>query len=495
MTITLNFFKLALMADANIPHIAIIPSPGLGHLIPLLEFAKRLVDHHRFTVTFIFPGESSPSSAQISILNSLPSSIASVFLPPIDLSDLPSTAGIETRISLTVTRSNPALRELFGSLSAEKRLPAVLVVDLFGTDAFDVAAEFHVSPYIFNPTNANVLSFLLHLPKLDETLSCDFKDLTEPIEIPGCVPVTGKDLSDPCQDQSDDAYKWLLHNAKRFKEAEGILLNSFVDLEPNAIKALQEPGPDKPPVYPIGPLVNTGSSCAKDEYECLNWLDDQPLGSVLYVSFGSGGTLTCEQLNELAFGLAESGKRFIWVIRSPSGIANSSFFNSHSQTDPLTFLPPGFLDRTKGKGLVVPSWAPQVQILAHPSTGGFLTHCGWNSTLESIVNGVPLIAWPLYAEQKMNALLLVEDVRVALRARNSDNMIVRKQEVVRVVNRLMEGEEGKAIRNKMKELKEGAVRVLREDGLSTKALNEVSLKWKFHQPEVEQDTTHNICSI
>ncbi|ESQ36772.1 hypothetical protein EUTSA_v10010005mg [Eutrema salsugineum] len=481
------------MAEANTPHIAIIPSPGVGHLIPLVEFAKRLVDHHRFTVTFIFPGESSPSSAQRSVLNSLPSSIASVFLPLIDLSDLLSTAGIETRISLTVTRSIPALRELFGSLSAEKRLPAVLVVDLFGTDAFDVAVEFHVSPYIFYPSNANVLSFLLHLPKLDKTVSCEFRDLTEPVRIPGCVPITGKDFVDPCQDRNDDSYKWLLHNAKRFKEAKGILVNSFVDLEPNAIKALQEPALDKPPVYPIGPLVNTCSSYGNrnDASECLNWLDNQPLGSVLYVSFGSGGTLTCEQLNELAFGLEESCKRFIWVIRSPSGIANSSFFNSHSQTDSLTFLPPGFLDRTKKQGLVVPSWAPQVQILAHPSTGGFLTHCGWNSVLESIVNGVPLIAWPLYAEQKMNALLLVEDVGAALRARNIEDRIVRKEEVVRLVKKLMEGEEGKTIRDQIKELKEGVVRVLREDGLSTKAFTQVSLKWKAHQREMEQDITYS----
>ncbi|CAH2039257.1 unnamed protein product [Thlaspi arvense] len=472
------------MADANTPSIAIIPSPGVGHLIPLVEFAKRLVDHHRFTVTFIFPGESSPSSALISVLNSLPSSIASVFLPPVDLSDLPSTAGIETRISLTVTRSIPVLRELFGSLSSEKRLPAVLVVDLFGTDAFDVAVEFHVAPYIFYPSNANVLSFLLHLPKLDETVSCEFRDLTDPVEIPGCVPITGKDFADPCQNRNDDAYKWLLHNAKRFKEAKGILLNSFVDLEPNAIKALQEPAPNKLPVYPIGPLVRTDSSYANrndEPDECLKWLDNQPFGSVLYVSFGSGGTLTCEQLNELAFGLAESGKRFIWVIRSPSGIANSSFFNSHSQTDPLTFLPLGFLDQTREKGLVVPSWAPQAQILAHPSTGGFLTHCGWNSTLESIVNGVPLIAWPLYAEQKMNALLLVEGVGAALRTRTGEDGMVSKEEVVRVVEKLMEGEEGKAIRNKMKELKEGVVRVLREDGFSTKSLTQVSLKWKSHQ--------------
>ncbi|WZZ58415.1 hypothetical protein YC2023_058522 [Brassica napus] len=282
-------------------------NPGVGHLIPLAEFAKRLVDHHRFTVTFIFPGESSPSSSQRSILNSLPSSITSVYVHPVDLSDLPSTAGIETRISLTVTRSNPALRELSRRFSSS-----------------------------------------IYLAPMRSTWPMSSTDLTEPIKIPGCVPITGKDLSEPCQVRSDDTYKWLLHNAKRFREAEGILLNSFVDLKPNAIKALQEPAPDKPPV---GPLVNTGSSYAngKDECECLNWLDNQPLGSVLYVSFGSGGTLT-----------SESGKQFIWVIRSPSRIANSSFFNSHSQTDPL---PPGFLDPTKGKGLVVPSWAPQVQLL------------------------------------------------------------------------------------------------------------------------------------
>lgn len=475
------------MAEANTPHVAIIPSPGMGHLIPLVELAKRLVDNHGFTVTFIIPGESLPSNAQRSVLNSLSSSIASVFLPPTDLSDVPSTARIETRISLTMTRSNPVLRELFGSLSAEKRLPAVLVVDLFGTDAFDVAAEFNVSPYIFYTSNANVLSFVLHLPMLDETVSCEFRDLTEPVEIPGCFPITGKDFVDPAQDRNDDSYKWLLHNAKRFKEAKGILVNSFIDLEPNAIKALQEPAHEKPPVYPIGPLVNSGSyddAHVNDEYKCLSWLDNQPFGSVLYVSFGSGGTLTCEQFHELALGLAESGKRFIWVIRSPSGIASSSYFSSHSQTDPVLFLPHGFLDGTKEKGLVVRSWAPQVQILTHPSIGGFLTHCGWNSTLESIVNGVPLIAWPLYAEQKMNALLLVEDVGAALRARVGEDGIVQREEVMRVVKGLMEGEEGKAIRNKMKELKERVVKVLREDGFSTKSFREVSSKWKAHQRKI-----------
>ncbi|CAH2069267.1 unnamed protein product [Thlaspi arvense] len=482
------------MEESKAPHVAIIPSPGMGHLIPLVQFAKRLVHRHGFTVTFIVVGEGPPSKAQRTVLNSLPSSIASVFLPPADLTDRPPTTRIETRISLTVSRSNPELRRVFETFAAEGRLPTALFVDLFGTDAFDVAVEFHVSPYIFFPSTANVLSFFLHLPKLDETVSCAFSELTEPVKLPGCVPLSGKDFLDPVQDRKDDAYKWLLHNTKRYKEAEGILVNTFLELEPDAIKALQKPGLDKPPVYPIGPLVNIGkeeSNIGKQESECLKWLDNQPLGSVLYVSFGSGGALTHEQFKELALGLADSEQRFLWVVRSPSQIADASFFDPHSQTDPLAFLPPGFLERTKGRGFVLPSWAPQAQVLAHPSTGGFLTHCGWNSTLESIVSGVPLIAWPLYAEQRMNAVLLVEDVHVALRARAGDDGVVRREEVTRVVKGLMEGEEGKGVRNKMKEMKEGARKVLSDDGSSTKALSLVALKWKAHQRELVQNGNHS----
>ncbi|XP_010556588.1 PREDICTED: UDP-glycosyltransferase 72B1-like [Tarenaya hassleriana] len=471
-------------------HVAVMPSPGMGHLIPAVELAKRLVHRHGCTVTFVIAGEGPPSKAQRAVLESLSPSIAAAFLPPVDLTDLPPTARIETRISLTVVRSNPELRRLLHSFKAEGRLPAALIVDLFGTDAFDAAAEFNVSPYIFYTSTANVLSLFLHLPRLDEVIPGEYRDLTEPVHLPGCVPVSGRDLVDPVQDRKDEAYKLLLHNTKRYKEAQGILVNTFIELEPNAIKSIQEPAPDKPTIYPVGPLVNMGSSDPNrtDESECLKWLGNQPLASVLYISFGSGGTLTCEQLNELALGLEKSVQRFLWVIRSPSSSANSSFFDSHNQNDPLSFLPTGFLGRTRDRGMVVPSWAPQVQILAHPSTGGFLTHCGWNSTLESVVNGVPLIAWPLYAEQKMNALLLTDEIKVALRPRPRSDGITGKEEIGRVVKVLIEGGEGKEMRKRMKILQEAARRVLRDDGSSARAFGEVASKWKAHQMEL--DGTH-----
>lgn len=460
------------------PHIVLLPSPGMGHLIPLIEFAKRLVHRHHFLVTFFIPTDGPPSEAQKSTLESLPSSINSVFLP-VSLNDVPEDARAETVISLTVLRSLPCLRQELTSLVA-KATVAALVVDLFGTDAFDVAQEFNISPYIFYPSTAMCLSLFLHLEKLDQMVprDCEYRDMSEPVQIPGCIPVHGRYLLDPVQDRKNEAYRWVLHHAKRYKLAEGIIVNSFTDLEGGALKALQhQDEPGKPPVYPVGPLVKTGSTAESKNEGCLKWLDDQPLGSVLFVSFGSGGTLSCEQLNELALGLEMSEQRFLWVVRSPNNAANSTFFSVNSHKDPYDFLPKGFLDRTKGRGMLVPSWAPQAQVLSHGSTGGFLCHCGWNSVLESVVNGVPLIAWPLYAEQKMNAVILTEDVKLALRPKANENGIVGRDEIAKVVKALMEGEQGKEVRNKMKDLKDAAAAVLSENGSSTKALSQLASKW------------------
>ncbi|KAI3949588.1 hypothetical protein MKW92_000953 [Papaver armeniacum] len=425
------------------PHVIILPTPGMGHLIPLIELAKRLVSHHGFTVTFTIPTETeSPSKAQKLVLDSLPTSISYMFLSPVDLTDLPSDHKIETRISHTVTRSLSSLSDSFKLITSTHGRVVAFVVDLFGTDGFDVAKEFNVKPYIFFPSTAMFLSLFLHLPKLDQDYTCEYRDVQELIQLPGCVPINGVDLFDPAQDKKNEAYKWILHHAERYKLAEGIMINSFDELEPGPIKALKGAESGNPPVYPVGPLIRTGDADdVSDPSGCLKWLDDQPLGSVLFVSFGSGGTLSSEQLTELALGLEMSQQRFLWVVRSPS------------DKDPFDFLPKGFIERTKKHGLVVPSWAPQVQVFSHVSTGGFLTHCGWNSTLESVVHGVPLIA------PKANI-----------------QGIIGRDEISRVVKGLMQGEEGKRLRSKMRDLKDASAGVLAENGSSSKALAEVANK-------------------
>ncbi|XP_052171238.1 hydroquinone glucosyltransferase-like [Diospyros lotus] len=462
------------------PHIAVLPSPGMSHLISLGEFAKRLVQKLSYSVTIILPTYGPLSGAQKSFLDSLPAGISHLILPAISLDDLPPSAGLETRISLTVSRSLPVIRDALKSLTATTNL-AALVVDVFGTDTFDVAREFNVSPYVYFLSTAMSLSVLFHLQTLDETVSCEFREMKEPVQIPGVIPFHGRDLLYPVQDRKNDTYKWFLHHAKRYHLAEGIMINTCRDLEPGPIKALQQPG--KPPIYPIGPIIQVESGGGADGSKCLQWLDKQPSRSVLFVSFGSGGTLSHEQITELALGLELSGQRFLWVAKAPDKSADGAYFTAESlQSDPLAFLPKGFVERTKDRGFVITTWAPQIQVLGHGSTGGFLTHCGWNSILENILHGhgVPFIAWPLFAEQNMNAVLVTDDLKVAVRPKAGEKGLVGREEIAKVATAVIAGDEAGAYRQRMKELKGFAVKTLGEDGDSTKALYEVANKWKNH---------------
>ncbi|XP_065621729.1 hydroquinone glucosyltransferase-like [Quercus suber] len=457
------------------PHIALLPSPGMGHLLPLVEFAKLLLHHHDFHITCIIPTTGSPSKAMKEVLQALPS-IEHILLPPVNLEDL---KGVQPgqQIKLTMIRSLPSLRDVLTSLVATTRLVA-LVVDPFGIDALDVAKELKVSPYIFYPTNAMVLSLVLNLPKLDETISCEYRDLPEPVKLPGCIPIHGRDLLDPIQDRTSEWYKLLLGEAKQMRLAEGIVVNTFMELDGNAITALEEEAKN-PSLYTIGPIIQSGSSNQVEGSDCLSWLNNQPSGSVLFVCFGSGGTLSYDQMNELALGLELSKQKFLWVVRSPNnGLADAAYLADQTlDNNPLAFLPKGFIERTKEQGLVVPSWAPQAQVLSHGSTGGFLSHCGWNSTLESIMHEIPIIALPLFAEQRMNAVLLTEDLKVALRPKANEKGLVDREEIAKVIKGLMVGEEGKKVHNRMKDLKIAADKAVSPNGSSTKALADIASHW------------------
>lgn len=464
-------------------HIAIFPSPGMGHLIPLTGLAHRLLHllHRRVFITFIIPtAAGSPVKPQNDILNAMPENVTSIFLPPVDLNDLPQDAAIETRISLTMTRSLPALRQTLAELTRDstRKRPSALVVDIFGPPSFEIAKEFDISAYIFSTVSAMTLVTIFHVPLLDETLACEYRDLPEPLRFPGCVPVQGTDLPEPFLDKNSKVYKEDVELSKMFNLPKGILVNSFVELEPGAFKAMEEGEWCKPDIFPVGPLIRTGSKQQTDDgFECLKWLDKHPVGSVLFVSFGSGGTLSQKQLDELAFGLEQSGQRFLWVIKTPNEKANASYFSAEGHDDPVSFLPDGFMDRVGDRGLVVSCWAPQVEILSHGSTGGFLTHCGWNSILESIVNGVPMIAWPLYAEQRMNAVNLTDGLGVGYRVKVDENGVVGRDEIDKCVRSLIEGEDGRKMRLKMAELKEGGAMALSQDGSSTRSLLHVARKW------------------
>ncbi|KAJ8762174.1 hypothetical protein K2173_007328 [Erythroxylum novogranatense] len=470
------------------PHIAVLASPGLGHVIPLFELAKRLVIDHDCRVSFLAITTNEASAAQDQILRSptIPYDLDVVNLPFVDVFAVAAPdITVVARLCVIVEESLKSLK----SVLIELGKPTAVVIDLFCTQAFDVCSELSIPAYSFFTASTALLTYCLCLPTYDREVEGEYVDLPEPVKVPGCSEIRTEDLLDQVKNRKIDEYKWFFFHVSRLPMASGIFMNTWDDLEPICIKAIKENAFYKqiptPQVFPVGPLIKQDEPLSDRDVEILSWLDKQPPESVLFISLGSGGTLTMEQLSELAWGLELSQQRFVFVVRNPTqSSASASFFNVGSDVnDPKAYLPEGFSERTRERGLVVPSWASQVAVLKHASTGGFLSHCGWNSTLESLSHAVPMICWPLYAEQRMNATILAEQVGVAIKPKvDSEQTVVGREEIKRVVKLLMEGDEGKIMRQKARKLKESAAKTLKIGGSSYNSFARVVNEWKTWIP-------------
>lgn len=247
-------------------------------------------------------------------------------------------------------------------------------------------------------------------------------------------------------DPDDIMLNFSIREVERFKGATAIILNTFDDLEHDVIQSMQSM---LPPIYSIGPLnllasqeVNVDSEMGqmelnlwREETECLDWLDTKAPNSVVFINFGCITVMSVEQLDEFAWGLAGSGKEFLWVIRPDLVVGTAAM------------VLPEFLRETEDRGMMA-SWCPQEKVLSHPAIGGFLTHCGWNSTLESLCGGVPMICWPFFAEQPTNCKFCCDEWGVGMEIGGN----VKREEVEAVVRKLMDGEKGKKLREKAEKL-------------------------------------------
>lgn len=224
-------------------------------------------------------------------------------------------------------------------------------------------------------------------------------------------------------------------------KTDALLINTVEEFEPTGLAMLRRTF--RLPVIPIGPLVRASTKTTSPETDATagaitSFLDSHPPSSVLYVSFGSQFSIQAEHMAELAAALEATGRPFVWAVKPPDG------HNINGEIQPK-WLPDGFEERVTAtkKGLLLHGWAPQVGILAHHSTGAFLSHCGWNSVLESMTHGVPIIGWPLAGDQYYNAKMLDEEWGVCLRvegARGDMDMsaiIVDKATLVAVVETVM----------------------------------------------------------
>lgn len=243
----------------------------------------------------------------------------------------------------------------------------------------------------------------------------------------------------------------------------------FLDLLAKAVAS--DTGTDKYwALGPFNPVIFPEEDKRKEVKNLeLEWLDKQAPNSVILVSFGTTTSLTDEEIYEIAIGLERSEQKFIWVLRDADkgDIFKEQEVRKNGKKLPLP-LPEGYEQRIKegGKGMIVRNWAPQLEILGNPSTGGFMSHCGWNSTVESISMGVPIAAWPMHSDQPRNAILITEYLKIGVNVRDwsSRDELVTSETIENVVRKLMDSNEGKEMRNRAAKLSDTIKKSVEEGG-------------------------------
>ncbi|XP_015873730.3 UDP-glycosyltransferase 71K1-like [Ziziphus jujuba] len=455
--------------------LVLIPAPAVGHLVSILEFAKRLIDRdHRISFTILAIKSAFPSSSDSYIRSVIASQ------PRIKLIDVPQVDPpakellrspvkyFSTYIQSHTPHVNNIISDIISSNNSDNSNRVVgLVVDFFCVSMVDVAQQLNLPSYLFMTSNAGGLSLMLYLPILhDQKLDAEIYYRDHDLVVPGIAKSIPPNVLPSAF--TDGGYADYIEIARKFREARGIIVNTFEELEPFAVNWLSSGPAQAPLVYTVGPVLDlqggskAHTSLDQDDHDkIIHWLDDQPPLSVVFLCFGSMGSFDEAQVKEIAFGLERSEQRFLWSLRVQQ---------YPKEGDPVgLFLPDGFLERIKGRGMVC-GWAPQVEVLAHKSTGGFVSHCGWNSILESLWNGVPIVTWPLYAEQPMNAfrmareLGMAEELRVDYRRGGNVGDLVMADEIEKAVRDVMEKES--EVRKKVKEMGELARKAVMEGGSS-----------------------------
>ncbi|KAM0069461.1 putative flavonol 3-O-glucosyltransferase [Helianthus debilis subsp. tardiflorus] len=380
----------------EVAELIFIPAPGVGHLKLTMEIAKLLVNRDQrlfITVLVIKPLSVNSGTAVTAYIESLAENnmdnhISFILLPQDETQPFhdpkdPSNSPIEfikshskyVRNAVTDLKRQPGSRWVAG-----------FVVDMFFTSMIDVANEFDVPTFVFFTSNAAFLGFTLYIKTLCDDLNRDVVDLSNSgteMLVPCFVnPVPTKVFWSGVKTRAGLDFVQLF--ARKLGEAKGIIVNTFLDLETHAIESLSA-DTSIPPLYPVGPILN--------------------------LEGGSGGGKPFENDVEIARGLEQSGYRFVWSLRRPPSDQTSRVPSDYE--DASVVLPEGFLERTRGIGKVI-GWSPQAAVLGHEAVGGFVSHCGWNSLLESLWFGVPTATWPMYAEQHINAFEMVVELGLAV---------------------------------------------------------------------------------
>ncbi|CAA6666348.1 unnamed protein product [Spirodela intermedia] len=450
------------MVLQNELHFVLVPLMSPGHMIPMLDLARLLAKLGGVMVTFVTtPVNLSRIEAVISRMkeSDLPVRFLSLQLPckEVGLSEgcenldlLPSPMSLHNFLAATKMLEEP----LRLHLQQSSPRPSCIISDFCHPWTRHVARDLEVPRFDFYsmPCFALLCEHNLNVRRMDDGVGGEDG---LPIVVPGLpLRVEVARVQAPGFFPRPE-WAWM---DDEIREAEsvshGVVVNTFAELEPEFLDLYERTSGKK--VWAVGP----GDKAAIDVEKCVAWLDAMKPRSVLYISFGTLVRSSLAVLVELGLGLEATRRPFIWSIKA-GGI----------QAEVKDWLAQGFEERTRDRALIIRGWAPQVTILSHPSIGGFLTHCGWNSSLEGITAGVPILTWPGFSEQFLNERLLVDVLRVGVPTGvktpvwdgtiADGDLQLNREEIQKTVERLMDaGVEGEERRRTVKELSKRARRAM-----------------------------------
>nr|AMQ26133.1 UDP-glycosyltransferase 3 [Pueraria montana var. lobata] len=440
-----------------VAHCLVLPYPAQGHINPMLQFSKRLVQRGvKVTLVTVVSNWKTMSNKNFTSIEV--ESISDGY----DDGGLAAAESLEAYIDTFWRVGSQTLAELVQKLAGSSHPPDCVIYDAFMPWPLDVAKKFGLlaATFFTQTCTTNHIYFHVYKKLLELPLT-----QTEYL-LPGLPKLEAGDL--PSFLNKYGSYPGYFHvvvnQFSNIDKADWVLANTFYELEQGVVDWLVKIWPLKP-IGPCLPSIYLDKRLQDDkEYgvsmynpnteACIKWLDDKPKGSVVYVSFGSMGGLNEEQTEELAWGLRDSGSYFLWVIRDCD----------------KGQLPKEFVD-TSEKGLIV-SWCPQLQVLTHEALGCFLTHCGWNSSLEALSMGVPVIAMPQWTDQITNAKLIKDVWKIGVKAVADEKEIVRRETITHCIKEILETEKGNELKKNATKWKNLAKNYVDEGGNSDKNIAE-----------------------
>ncbi|KAM7496296.1 hypothetical protein LguiA_020710 [Lonicera macranthoides] len=441
-------------------HCLVVPFPCQGHINPMLQFSRRL-EHKGLRVTIAVTQHLYKTTQRVSSSGSGTGSISVETIS--DGKEYGELHNIRAYLERFQEVGSQTLTQLVKKLSDSGCPVDCIVYDAFMPWALDIVKRFGLVGAAFFTQSCAVNNIYYHVYK--GLIELPLRE--DKILVPGLPELQRLDMPSFMSDFGSypAIFEMLGYQFSNFDKADWLLVNSFYELEEEVVDWMAKLGRLKT----IGPTIpsNYLDKRLKDDNDyglnmfnpktdtCMTWLSERLNGSVAYVAFGSLAELGIEQMEELSQGLKKSGKYFLWVVRA-------------SEEDKL---PKNFVEETCEKGLVV-SWCPQLEVLAHKAIGCFVTHCGWNSTLEALSLGVPVMAMPQWTDQLTNAKYALDVWRNGVRPQINEKGIVTSEVIKNCLIEIIEGVRGKEIQRNSIKWEELAKKSVNEGGSSDKNIDE-----------------------